>query len=274
MENKRPLILLTNDDGIGSPGIRAAAQGLCALGEVILVAPREQASATGRSHPLSSDGKIEQVEYSVNGTALRAYAVGGTPAQCVVRALVQVLDRKPDLVVSGINYGENLGVGITISGTVGAALEAASYGIPALASSLQLLNMDDFDSFNPSIDFSTAAMFTQKFAKVLLNHEQFQGVDVLKLEVPAAATSQTPWRITRLARHNYYEPFTNQDANWDHPDRLSYRIGIAQDQVCPDSDIHTLLYDQYVSVTPLTIDLTAAVDLQGLESKIRSNGYE
>jgi 5'-nucleotidase len=272
--NKRPLILLTNDDGIGSPGIRAAAEVLCDLGELIIVAPREQSSATGRSHPLTSDGKIEKIPYKIEDCPVRAYAVGGTPAQCVVRALVQVLDRKPDLVVSGINYGENFGVGITISGTIGAALEAASYGIPALAASLQLLNMADFETFNPEIDFRTAGFFTRQFAQVLLNHTQPEIVDVLKLEVPANATPETPWRMTRLARHNYYEPFTNVDADWNQPERLSYRIGVKQEEICPDSDIHTVIYDQHVSVTPLTIDLTAPIDLKELEDTIRKNGYK
>lgn len=272
MEKKRPLILLTNDDGIGSPGIRAAAEGLLSLGELIIVAPREQSSATGRSHPLTSDGKIEAVDYQINGQSVPAFAVGGTPAQCVVRALVQVLDQKPDLLVSGINYGENFGTGITISGTIGAALEAASYGIPALASSLQLLNMEDFDSFNPEIDFSAAAVFTQKFAKLMLNHKQPAVVDALKLEVPAHARTDTPWRMTRLARHNYYEPYTNTGAAWDQPERLSYRIGVKREEVCTDSDIHTVIYDQQVSVTPLSIDLTAPVDLIDLETAFRSNG--
>ena len=274
MEKTQPLILLTNDDGIESPGIRAAAERLVEFGKLMIVAPRDPSSATGRSHPMTSDGKIEQVEYIVNGQPVPAYAVGGTPAQCVVRALVQVLDQKPDLLVSGINYGENFGVGITISGTIGAALEAASYGVPALAASLQLLNMADFNTFNPEIDFSAAAVFTKQFAEVMLNQKQPQGVDALKLEVPAHATVDTPWRVTRLARHNYYEPYSNAKADWDQPDRLAYRIGVDPEEVCADSDIRTVIYDGVVSVTPLTIDLTAPVDLVDLETAIRKNGFK
>jgi len=147
MTKDKPLILVTNDDGIASPGIHAAARALAPLGEVVLVAPREQNSSTGRSHPLTTDGLIEEVECCLDVGSFKAYAVGGTPAQCVLNALFKILPRKPDLAISGINYGENFGTGITISGTVGAALEAASFRIPTIAASLQLQNM----IFHPQI---------------------------------------------------------------------------------------------------------------------------
>lgn len=269
MEESRPLILLTNDDGIKSPGIHAAARYLAALGEVILVAPREQSSASGRSHPLSSDGRIEQITCCFEDLDLPAYAVGGSPAQCVARALVQVLSRKPDLVVSGINYGENFGTGITVSGTIGAALEAASFGIPTLASSLQLLDISDFDKFNPDVSFDAAAFFTAKFARLILDQRLPEQVDLLKLEVPAAATQQSEWRMTRLARHMYYEPGFDPQYEWNEPSRLTYRINVNPQDVPVDSDIHTVIFDNVVSVTPLTIDFTAPIDLSAWESELR-----
>lgn len=269
MEESRPLILLTNDDGIKSPGIHAAARYLAALGEVILVAPREQSSASGRSHPLSSDGRIEQITCCFEDLDLPAYAVGGSPAQCVARALVQVLSRKPDLVVSGINYGENFGTGITVSGTIGAALEAASFGIPTLASSLQLLDISDFDKFNPDVSFDAAAFFTAKFARLILDQRLPEQVDLLKLEVPAAATQQSEWRMTRLARHMYYEPGFDPQYEWNEPSRLTYRINVNPQDVPVDSDIHTVIFDNMVSVTPLTIDFTAPIDLSAWESELR-----
>lgn len=269
MEDSRALILLTNDDGIKSPGIHAAARYLAPLGEVILVAPREQSSASGRSHPLSSDGRIEQITCCFEDLDLPAYAVGGSPAQCVARALVQVLSRKPDLVVSGINYGENFGTGITVSGTIGAALEAASFGIPTLASSLQLLDISDFDKFNPEVSFEAAAFFTAKFARLMLQQRLPEQVDLLKLEVPAAATQESEWRMTRLARHMYYEPGFDPQYQWDEPSRLTYRINVNPQDVPVDSDIHTVVFDNMVSVTPLTIDFTAPIDLSAWESELR-----
>jgi 5'-nucleotidase len=272
MSEKRPLILVTNDDGIDSPGIHAAAHALMPLGEVVLVAPREQCSATGRSHPLGSDGIIQEVACCLGEIPLRAYSVGGSPAQCVARAIVQVLDRKPDLVVSGINYGENFGTGITVSGTIGAAFEAASFGIPTLASSLQLQDINDFDWFNPEIKFDTAAYFTHKFARLLLENKIPANVDVLKLEVPATATPETAWRFTRLARHIYYEPYANAEVNWDEPSRLSYRINVKPEDVPQDTDIYTVIFDQMISVTPLTLDFTSPIDLLQWETTLRKNG--
>src|SRR3972149_2595964 len=130
-------ILLTNDDGIQSPGLWIAAKALSELGFVHVVAPRDQFSGAGRSLPITSDGLIRAQPMHVNGQDWTVYSVGGTPAQAVLHAILEVLPKPPELVVSGINYGENLGTGVTVSGTVGAALEAASLGIPALAISLE-----------------------------------------------------------------------------------------------------------------------------------------
>ncbi|MBO9362760.1 MAG: 5'/3'-nucleotidase SurE, partial [Thermoflexus sp.] len=151
-----PLILVTNDDGIRSPGLRAAAAALQDLGQVIIVAPLDQWSGAGRSMPSTTEGRIYPELVRVNGVVIRAYAVEGTPAQVVDHALLEILSRPPDLVVSGINYGENVGSGVTISGTVGAALEAASFGIPALAVSLQT-PVEHHLGYSEEIDFRAAA---------------------------------------------------------------------------------------------------------------------
>jgi 5'-nucleotidase len=272
MQDTQPLILLTNDDGIQSPGIHAAARTLSQLGEVILVAPREQSSASGRSHPLHSDGRIDPITCCFEDLSLKAFAVGGSPAQCVTHALVQILDRRPDLVVSGINYGENFGTGITVSGTIGAAMEAASFGVPTLASSLQLLDISDFDKFNPEVSFDAAAFFTAKFAKIILEQGMPETVDLLKLEVPALATAETPWRMTRLARHRYYEASFNAELVLGMPSQLNYQIRVQPEEVSPDSDIYTVLFDHKVAVTPLSIDFTAPVDLLEWEKNLRKNG--
>ena len=272
MTNEKPLILVTNDDGIESPGIHAAARALAPLGEVVLVAPREQNSSTGRSHPLTTDGSIVEVDCCLDVGHFKAYAVGGTPAQCVLNALLKILPRKPDLAISGINYGENFGTGITISGTVGAALEAASFQIPTIAVSLQLENIDDFDKHDPTINFSVAGYFTHKFAKILLENSLPPGVDLLKIEVPAHATEDTPWRMTRLSRHMYYVPYFDKEKGWNEPGRIGFKVNVTKDQVTPDSDVYAVVYDNIVSVTPLTIDMTALIDIQSWEQDLRQNG--
>ncbi len=144
---KKYQILLTNDDGIQSPGLWTAAGALSNLGYVHVVAPRDQFSGAGRSMPSNSDGVIKPQQMRVNEKDWTVYAVGGTPAQTVQHAILEILPERPDLVVAGINYGENLGTGVTVSGTVGAALEGASLGIPSLAISLETEPSSSSDLF-------------------------------------------------------------------------------------------------------------------------------
>lgn len=125
-----PLIVLTNDDGVQSPGLAAAVTALEKLGEVLVVAPLVQQSGTGRSMPNYSSGAITALRIAVAGRDRACYAVDGSPAQCVQRALLVLAQRPVALVVAGINYGENVGSGITISGTVGAALEQPAWAWP------------------------------------------------------------------------------------------------------------------------------------------------
>jgi 5'-nucleotidase len=268
MTTQRPLILLTNDDGIQSPGLLAAAKMLESLGEVIAAAPREQQTSTGRSLPVSSDGRIQKVSLSNNGEAWTgaAYAVGGTPAQAVLHAVLEILPRKPDLVVSGINYGENIGSGITISGTVGAAIEAAAMGIPALAVSLQILS-EDWYSYH-DLDFSTAAYFTAQFARSILEKPLQPDVDLLKLDIPAGATPATPWRVTRQSRQRYYLPYLIREGDWESRGYVGAQVKVNEDDVERDSDVYALVYDQIVSVTPVSIDMTSRVDLKELQGRL------
>ncbi len=258
----RPLILLTNDDGIQSPGIAAAAAALAPLGELVVAAPRDQQTSAGRSLPVTTDGRIERVNMPVAGAQVEAYAVGGTPAQSVLHAVLEIVPRQPNLVVSGINYGENVGTGITVSGTVGAALEAAALGIPALAVSLQILGEEWYTYHD--LDFSAAAAFTARFARSLLGRALPADVDLLKVDVPSEATPETPWRITRQSRQRYYMPYLIRDGGWDTRGFVSARIKVKQEEVEPDSDVYALVYDKVVSVTPVSIDLTSRTDLSSL----------
>lgn len=258
-------ILLTNDDGILSPGLWSAAQALSALGFVHVAAPREQWSGAGRSLPNSSDGIIIPKLVTVNGLDWTVYSVGGTPAQSVLHALLEILPERPDLVVSGINYGENIGSGVTISGTVGAALEAASAGIPAMAVSLET-EMEHHLSYSDEVDFSAAAHFTQYFARVLLAQRMPVDVDVLKVDIPSSATVETPWRITRQSRMSYFDPVRPDRVSWDQPGCLGYRHSPHRDSDEPGTDVHTLRTLREVSVTPLSLDLTSRVSAAELMS--------
>lgn len=261
------LILLTNDDGVDSPGLWAAAVALAELGQVYVVAPREQWSGAGRSLPATSDGRIERRTVRAGGKDWTAYAVGGTPAQAVLHGLLEIMPQAPHLVVAGINYGENVGTGITSSGTIGATLEAAGSGIPSLAVSLET-DQKNHRRHARDVDFSVAASFTARFARWMLLNRLPAEVDILKVDVPASATHQTPWRLTRLSRQRYYEPLPPRRTRWDEAAALDYCTKPKLD--CePDSDVYALRVERLVSVTPLSLDLTARIELGELDRLLR-----
>ena len=254
-------ILLTNDDGIQSPGLWAAAEALSALGFVHVVAPVQQWSGAGRSLPSNSDGVIVPQILTVHGKAWTVYGVGGTPAQAVLHGLLEIVPVTPDLVVSGINYGENPGEGITVSGTVGAAMEAASNGIPALAISLET-DPAHYLSHSNEVDFTAAGHFTRLFGQILLERRLPPDVDVLKVEVPMQATPQTPWAMTRLSRQRYFVSYKPQRSTWQQPVKFPYARREDFSNEAEDTDSYVLRVRRQVAVTPLSLDLTSRVDLQ------------
>lgn len=268
MDIDKTQILLTNDDGIKSPGLWAAASALEALGYVTVAAPREQSSGAGRSMPSSSDGIISPEELEVNGRTWQVYAVGGTPAQAVLHGALEIIPRKPDLVVSGINYGANIGTGVTISGTVGAALEGAALGVPALAISLDTA-MENHLSYSTEVDFSAAAYFTAYFSKRLLERPMPPDVHVLKVEIPANATPDTPWEINCLSRVRFYEAVRPERSSWDRPGKIGYRISDNWKRTSTDSDMYALFEKKVVSVTPLSLDMTSRVEPSELDILLR-----
>jgi 5'-nucleotidase len=257
-ELQPPLILVTNDDGISSPGLRAAADAVLDLGEVWAVAPQRQQSGQGRSFP-PSDVVADVGTVCIRGISVPSIGLDASPAQAVRNAMLRFLPRLPRLVVSGINYGENLGACVTISGTVGAALEAAGFGVPAIAASLET---DEQYHFHPSseVDFSAAAAFVRRLAQHLLVEPLPKGVDIMKLDVPRTATEQTPWRMTRVSRQQYFYSAVDTDKDGVRSLR-GYSRHIDWDTLEPDSDIYAFAADRVVAVSPLTIDLTAKVDL-------------
>ena len=263
--NNKPQILLTNDDGIHSPGLWAAAKELSKIGYVTIAAPREQHSGAGRSVPSRSDGEIKEVKLKIGDQEWTCYAIGASPAQTVNYALFGILKNKPDLVVSAINYGENPSIDITMSGTVGAALEGASSGIPSLAVSVQL-ESQDYLGYSDQVDFSTAAIFTRRFAKILLEKKMPEDVMALNVNVPSYATPDTAWRVTRLGRNPYFVAYYREPKGHEKhkivdgmpkPNEL--------DLADHTTDVGTFRADRMVSVTPLSLDLTSRVKLDDLQ---------
>lgn len=262
--SQRPLILITNDDGVFSPGLHAAAEAAADLGDLLIAAPHQQQTAMGRSFPRTPDGGIiEPVTLQVNGSAHPAYAVHGSPAQCVRHAVLELAPRKIDLCISGINYGENIGSGITASGTVGAALEAGAWGIPGLASSLEteVSNHHGYGDGYAALNWVTAGHFTRMFAALILERGLPEEIALLNLNVPAHATPDTLVRVTSQSRHTYFVASVNPSRNRSEP--IVFRYGPAPDRekIEANSDIHAFFVDRVVTLTPLSLDLTARLPL-------------
>ncbi|MCI0477858.1 MAG: 5'/3'-nucleotidase SurE [Anaerolineales bacterium] len=247
-----PLIVLVNDDGIQSPGLRALAEALRDLGELLIVAPRDQQTSRGRA--FIGGGVAEPVDFPVDGKRVRAFAVAASPAMAVRYAVLVCAQRRPALIVSGINYGENVGNGVTISGTIGAALEAASMGFPVLAVS-RVVHAKYHFTHSDEIDFAMAAHFGKKFARRILERGMPRGVDVVNVNVPENARATTPWRWTRVSRRNYYRSIIAQTPRGKSLD--TYELCLDPETPEPDSDVRAVMIDHVVSVSPLTLDLTA-----------------
>ena len=229
-------ILVTNDDGVHSEGIKVLADALKTLGEVTVVAPLTEASAIGHALTLRRPLRLETISD-------RVYAVDGTPTDCVNIAITSVLRGMPDLVVSGINKGWNLGDDVTYSGTVSGAFEAALLGPPGIAVSLQKTGQ--------GFDFSEAARGAQIVARSVLEKGLPSRV-FLNINVPQGPTKGI--KVTVQAKRNH---ITKVDQRLDPRQRPYFWIEEAQDDWEPDvrSDRHAVM-EGYASVTPLQPDLT------------------
>lgn len=263
---EEPLILVTNDDGINSQGLWAAVDALLPLGEVLVVAPDQQWSGGGRSMPRHVTGKYDLNTVMVDDRAVQAYAVDASPALTVVHGVVEFAPRRPDLVVSGINFGANLGNEVTISGTVGAALEGGAFEIPAMAVSLEMDSIYHLTG-DDGADYAAAKAYTQQFARHLLTFGLPADVHALNINLPSDAQPDTPWRLTRLARRRYFLPLPPDRSNGHG--RPGYKLFVDPEQAELGSDFRALLLERVVSVTPLSLDLTSRTDYQALDTCLR-----
>ena len=231
-----PVILVTNDDGVTSPGIHALAEALKPLGEVTVVAPTQEASAIGHALTLRRPLRIETYSPGV-------YGVDGTPTDCVNLGVDVVLKRKPDLVVSGINKGWNIGDDVTYSGTVAGAMEAALLGIPGIAVSLKR---------TPEFDFTHAADAAATIARGVLA-DPWPARTFLNINVNTGQPKG--FRITTQARRNHV---TKIASRMDPRGQPYYWIEEALDDWHPGGGLsdYEAVMEGYVSVTPLQADLT------------------
>ncbi len=237
-------ILVTNDDGYRSEGLILLAEALRPLGDVTIVAPMSEASAIGHALTLRHVLRLEHMSDKL-------FAVDGTPTDCVNIAVTHVLGGLPDLVVSGINKGWNLGDDVTYSGTVSGALEAALLGVPAIGVSLQ---------FSRTFDFSHAARASAAIAESLLD-KPLPSRTFLNVNVPKGEPKG--YRVTVQATRNH---ITSVAERHDPKGRPYYWIEEGQDEWQPhDRSDYQAVRDGYISVTPLHPDLTAHQALADVE---------
>ena len=231
-------ILLTNDDGIHAPALEALAREFVALGRVTVVVPDRDQSATSHSLTLHRPLRIREVRPDW-------HSVDGTPTDCVLIAYHGLLDHPPDLVISGVNHGPNLGEDVFYSGTVAAAIEGAMQGRPAIAASLVTRDRSDF------VD---AARFVRQLAEEAIRHG-FGGKRVLNVNIPHRPWAEIPGvRLTRLGTRVYSDTLIAKE---DPRGRPYYWIG-GQDPVweAHEGTDFAAVHAGYVSITPLALDLT------------------
>ncbi|WP_044001964.1 5'/3'-nucleotidase SurE [Hymenobacter swuensis] len=253
-EPRKPLILISNDDGITAPGIAVLVRVMRRLGEVVVVAPNSPQSGMGHAitigHPLRLDASniFEGVE---------AYECSGTPADCVKLAKHHVLkDRRPDLVVSGINHGSNSAVNVLYSGTMSAAIEAAIEGLPAIGFSLC--------DYGHNADFSHVEPWVEQLARQALTHGIPQGT-ALNVNIPKnSAEPIAGVRLCRQARAKWQEEFDLRHDPYKRP--YYWLIGsFVNFDEGQDTDEYALAHN-YISIVPCQYDLTAYAGLREMQT--------
>jgi 5'-nucleotidase len=237
------MILVTNDDGVDSPGLSALARALTRVEDVCVIAPNRNWTAAG--HTKTLDRPLRVTEITLPGTRMRAFSSDGSPSDCVALGFLGLAPERPRLVVSGINTGPNMGSDITYSGTVSAAMEGVVWGVPAIAVSLA-----DYYEW----DFHYAAGFAARVARRVLR-EGLENDALLNVNVPRGRRSDVKGvQVTRLGRREYRDELIRRK---DPIGRDYFWIGGGPPGGVgePGTDLHAVNAG-YVSVTPVQLDLT------------------
>jgi 5'-nucleotidase len=256
-------ILLTNDDGIGAQGLQALRRELRKIDGVILdvIAPDSNRSASARSITVRSPLSIQEIKFDDGDLG---HATDGTPVDCVRFSSVGLLGGKPDVIVSGINHGVNLGDDVTYSGTVAAALEGVVLGIPAIAVSQQSVEQEMGYEPQRHYDFDVAARFTAQVVADLADHPMPEGT-LLNINVPGVEPAGV--EVVKLGRRLYRDELRQVETDIQDGRRryrfYGYEPGV-HDQ--PDTDIGAIAGGR-IAVTPLHLDLTHHVGIEGMRQR-------
>lgn len=244
MNEKRPLILVTNDDGYSSKGISELVKVAQMYGDVVVVAPDSVQS--GKSNAITVESFV-RLNLRVSKPGLTIYSVTGTPVDCVKMALNQILERKPDLLLSGINHGTNSSVSIVYSGTLGAAIEGALNGIPSVGVSLC--------SYDADADFSVAAKCAGQVVRKMLQAGNAGGI-CLNVNIPYVPESEFKgMRICRQAKGIWKEHFVVGEDPHEQPYYWLTGGFVNYEPDSPDTD-ECALSNGYASIVPVNLDFT------------------
>lgn len=249
--------LISNDDGVTASGILAAKNAVDDICETIVVAPETQQSGIG--HALTLYDSLRVNDYTLKDGS-KGYGVSGTPTDAVTIGLFEIMNDKPDIMISGINTGFNLGQAeLTTSGTLGAALEAASFGIPTIAISQEVTRDDiKFENGEIDLDFDFAKKMLNKLAKIVLKKGLPEGIDLLNVNIPENPVNDE-FEVVRLGKRMYVPEI---DKRLDPRGKPYYWIGgEPYESDKPGSDGYELRKAQKTTITPLKIDLTADMSL-------------
>ncbi len=241
--SKKPLILVTNDDGITAPGIRMLISVMNEIGDVVVIAP--DGPQSGMGHAVTINDTLYCNEIKVDEGPQREFKSSGTPADCIKLAVSEILDRKPDLCVSGINHGSNSSINVIYSGTMSAAVEAGVEGIPAIGFSLL--------DYSWNANFKPLKKHVKLIAENVLAHGLPDGV-VLNVNFPKS-DSFKGIKICRQARANWVEEF---DKRTNPQGRVYYWLtGKFVNMDKGEDTDEWALANNFISVVPVQFDLTA-----------------
>ena len=242
---QKPLILVTNDDGINAPGIRTLISVMNTIGDVVVVAPDSPQSGMG--HAITLDATLYSKHVHLDNGPQKEFSCSGTPADCVKLAIRELAERTPDLCVSGINHGSNAAINVIYSGTMSAAIEAGIEGIPAIGFSLL--------DYNWEANFEASKPFVKKITEHVLKHGLPNGV-VLNVNIPNIASNDIKGiKVCRQAKANWVEAFDKRKT----PQGKDYYwlTGTFVNLDGGDDTDEWALKNNYVSVVPTQFDLTA-----------------
>lgn len=256
----KPLILITNDDGVFSPGLKAAVEAVMDFADVIISAPLKQQTGMGRAFPRTeTQGIIKKTILETEHGLITAYGVDGSPAYAAAHGVLELAPRKPDLCISGINYGENVGMVLSCSGTVGAMLEANTHGVPGLALSAAIDLSQQRTSDYPEYDWTAAKEVTRTWARKVLEKGMPAGVEMFNINIPVCPDDPHQYRITRLEDQNYYVFQRPGRRDFEKTYELRAKLQIMEEKLHTNSDIYTICIENMVSVTPLTWDMSVGI---------------